>query len=348
MKQQSQQVSQRLSKLTSVSQPSYGILFAGCICATYIGGSVNFFATAKILSSQYKSKFPVAKMSNLLSALAAADLLAMAIYFGALSSLVSNKRLQSLFPGRRTDDGNLIPTTHRGLYDDIAKTSVPSGFKRLCMSGIAASFLALLIIEISTRFESAVSHFVPGMGCAAVAAMATSASKLLGEADKLERSKDTRFTHLLSKFQTDLRIVGPPMSDFCFLLMFGAIGVSANLNKVFSQGLSTVTFAILAILIHVITLGIGSFLLTNLVPINKFTKKIFPLALEEMLVSSNAAIGGAISASAFAANLRVERFKGNAKRALIYAGTFWGVIGYAGGTTVGIFLTKALASWLLI
>lgn len=76
----------------------------GCLCASYIGGSVNFFATASIISSQMAVLFPMGSkemISDLISAMAAADLLVMALYFVGLSAMLSVKKLKSIFPGRQ-------------------------------------------------------------------------------------------------------------------------------------------------------------------------------------------------------------------------------------------------------
>lgn len=80
------------------------------------------------------------------------------------------------------------------------------------------------------------------------------------------------------------------------------------------------------------------------VPRNKVTEKIFPLAAEEVLVASNAGIGGASTAAAFAGNLGEDRVSADRKRGLIYAGTVWGVIGYALATPIGVTVTKMLAT----
>ena len=66
-----------------------GWQLAGIFCATYIGGSINFAATAKTLGL---------RSGDLLSAGAAADNLVMAAYFLLLFSLPSLQWVQRIFP----------------------------------------------------------------------------------------------------------------------------------------------------------------------------------------------------------------------------------------------------------
>ena len=320
----------------------------GCLCASYIGGSINFFATANIISKQMKSLFPTSsidKASDLFSAMAAADLLVMAIYFGGLSVLLSSKRLRMLFPGRQMEIDNCsTPDNDNETVSDVS-TAGRTNRKSLLCSGIAASLLTLTIVEASIVFEKYTSHIVPGMGCAAVAALGTLANTSLSKFCRNGTNQNQKFACVVSKFREDLARIGSPMSDFCFMILFAAIGISANLGKALTHGISSFAFAILALCIHVITVGLGSFSVMRLVPKNSnFAKKIFPLALEEVLVASNAAIGGASTAAAFAGNLGEDRvINGDRKRGLILAATLWGVVGYACATTIGVWLTKMLA-----
>ena len=53
-------------------------LLTGCLCASYIGGTVNFFATAKLLKDTVGGD---AVMGSAFGSMAAADLVVMAFYF---------------------------------------------------------------------------------------------------------------------------------------------------------------------------------------------------------------------------------------------------------------------------
>jgi uncharacterized membrane protein len=158
----------------------------------------------------------------------------------------------------------------------------------------------------------------------------------------------SQMAQFVSDFSNDLRQIGGPMSELCFMALFAAIGVSANLEKAMARGVSTLVFAILALLVHFLTIGLGSFSVMKTMPkLTKGSITIFPLALEEILVASNAAIGGASTAAGFAGNISDTQISKDQKQGLIMAATFYGVVGYACATTVGVFLTQALAKRLL-
>lgn len=306
---------------------------------------MNFFATANIISTQMTSlgngPCSAEKISNLLSAMATADLLVMAIYFGGLSAMLSWKRLSLLFPGRhveREDTRSINHSSHDKLINagtsiststSIQKSHMGSNTTSLIMSSAVILLLTSVIVEASVMFEKCVARYIPGMCCASVAAMGTLANTILNKLGRTnEGSPNTRFARAVSKFRTDLGRIGSTLSEFCFLALFGAIGVTANLGTAFSRGISSFAFAILALTVHVFTICLGSYTLMKAVPRNKVTEKIFPLAAEEVLVASNAGIGGASTAAAFAGNLGEDRVSADRKRGLIYAGTVWGVIGY--------------------
>ena len=72
---------------------------------------MNFFAAARLISKHLEVKQPLgsmAQMNNLLSAMAAADLIIMAVYFGIMTKLMSWKKLHSLFPQRHYEKHSSI------------------------------------------------------------------------------------------------------------------------------------------------------------------------------------------------------------------------------------------------
>ena len=72
-------------------------LLAGCLCASYIGGTVNFFATAKILQQQ---SFSSSSVGSAFGSMPAADLVVMAVYFGMLQVASRSIKLHKLFPSK--------------------------------------------------------------------------------------------------------------------------------------------------------------------------------------------------------------------------------------------------------
>jgi len=329
-------------------QPHEAIIAAGCLSASYIGGSVNFFAAANIMKRQMHSLFPLdanIETSNILSAMAAADLVVMALYFGGISSLLTSRRLRKIFPGRDRVEGSItkkMPPKNTDLAIDNIRSQVIR--KEHGISILLASFLAWIIVEFSIKFESCT---IPGMGCAAVAAFGTGIKSLL---DKLSASdiKKVQKERLL-RFQADLTKCGPMLSDLCFLSLFSSIGLTANLGEAFSNGLSCFIFASLALFIHIIVIGVGSYAaqMVQSLTKNRFVKKIFPPSLEEVLVASNAAIGGASTAAAFAGNISDDSLSVD-RNSLIFAATLYGVIGYASATLIGCTLARFMQRYISV
>jgi hypothetical protein len=102
----------------------------------------------------------------------------------------------------------------------------------LIMSSAVILLLTSVIVEASVMFEKCVARYIPGMCCASVAAMGTLANTILNKLGRTnEGSPNTRFARAVSKFRTDLGRIGSALSEFCFLALFGAIGVTANLER---------------------------------------------------------------------------------------------------------------------
>lgn len=304
----------------------------GCLCASYIGGSVNFFATANILSTQMASqclqhKYSSSIVADTISSVAAADLLVMALYFVGLTTMLSMKCLKQIFPGRiltqqskNADEINkgkdLSTKDEKGIND-------PKSIKFSSYALIVS--ITMTIVEVANAFERKTSHILPGLGCAMIALLGTITNKLLSKSCAKKR---------MQQCISDMKRIGPSMGDFCFMCLFSAIGVSANVKEALTQGSSSLIFALLALSVHLLTTGLGSFVFM------KISRK--PIALEEILVASNAAIGGASTAASFAGSIDESQIDQAQKKGLITAATLWGVLGYASATTIGVFVAKCL------
>jgi hypothetical protein len=335
------------------------LFFKGCLCASYIGGSANFFATARILSAQVESMFPknvLASSTNsfhdLFGAMAAADLLIMALYFGGLSALLSSKTLKRLFPGREmrssNEKGNELEEETASFHriDSIGGGSRidRGGSVSLILSGIVATCMIWGVVELSIAFENITSRFIPGMGCGAIAIITMGINRvmnLMAQNNALSNRLGW-FLRVAERFDE----VSTPMSVFCFQLLFAAIGVSANIQSVVRSGLSSLVFAALALIIHMATVLFGSLVTMKFLKQNRRFRGILPLSLEEVLVASNAAIGGSATAAAFAGNIisRKDGDKTKKEGGLVLAATIWGVVGYSVATTIGVFLSNQLVS----
>ncbi|KAL3771515.1 hypothetical protein ACHAWU_003690 [Discostella pseudostelligera] len=111
-------------------------LLAGCLTASYIGGTVNFFATAQVvLNNKMDGVSTITDVGgggdntnnyntigSAFGSMAAADLVVMALYFAVLQTATRSKWLQQLFPSkrqqRRDNDGDGYDCDN---YDDEMK-----------------------------------------------------------------------------------------------------------------------------------------------------------------------------------------------------------------------------------
>jgi len=213
---------------------------------------------------------------------------------------------------------------------------------------IAATFAAALafgIVSASTRFEKIVYSFsgIPGMGCAAIASLSTGAGWILRRIKIVWTSAKGREKELVPWLQKEMNRVCPNLSGLCFNLLFAAIGTAANVGVALRHGPASFLFASSALLVHFVTMLLGSLAISKAIPKLK-------LSIEELAVASNAAIGGPATAAAFAGSLGTGEdliSSTRKRRGLVLAGTTWGVFGYAVGTSIGVWLSKILLSFVL-
>ena len=332
---------------------------AGCICSSYVGGTVNLFATARILGDSLKSSgAKTFNMETLMGSMAAADLLVMAVYFAGLTAAVKSPYLQRIFPGRSADDQITVEetTTTSTTSDGNQDTSIESQISasvgrelyRETRPVIAATFssaLAYVCVSISTRFERSIYSLsgIPGMGCAAIAALSTTVGWILRRIKIIWKSaKGEDEKEMLPWLQEEMSRVCPKLSGLCFNLLFAAIGTAANVGVALQHGPASFLFASSALVVHFVTILLGSWAVEKVLPKVR-------LSIEELAVASNAAIGGPATAAAFAGTLANDNDTRSSRqrRGLVLAGTVWGVVGYAIGTSLGVWISKILLSVVL-
>lgn len=305
----------------------------GCLSASYIGGTVNFFAAARIITKHLEMKYPLvstAKIANLLSAMAAADLIIMAVYFGAMTKLMSWKGLQTWFPQRNCDNENRTDMTQNSV--ECTDKDDKSSSTRIASTGIMSA-LAWLVVELSNILEKKSSKLVPGMGCAFVAIFGVLVNQVVVA---LARCEIKSIKHVATKFSKDMSAVAPRLSEFCFYLLFAAIGTSANLKEAMTHGLSCIYFASTSLMIHIFITFFGSMLSMRAGKDSRWLRRVFPLSTNEICIASNAAIGGASTAAALAGKSTHNT------RNLVISATFWGILGYAVSTSIGVSIALRL------
>ena len=332
-------------------------LLAGCLCASYIGGTVNFFATAKALQSNDIN------LGSAFGSMAAADLVVMALYFGMLQTLSGSRWLHHLFSKVRQDEYEQDKGTKKDevLHHDSSDANINSTTKssrkhyfQSIMSMVISSSIALTSVAIATCLERKVLSVsgVPGTLCAFLAILGLFFQRLIGHT--IRACKEWKpgakplksFEHLSNSLQ-GISDICPRLSNICFYLLFAAVGTTANLSSAVAGGPAALVFASLALIVHSITALGGTLIGIRFVRLLSKHMKLarrWPLSsFEEVLTASNAAIGGPSTAAVFAADLLSSSDKDdddimNARRnqyrsSLIVSATFWGVIGYAVATS---------------
>jgi len=292
------------------------LISAACLTASFIGGSVNFFATAALVCEAEAA----AATPPIVASMAAADLVVMAVYFACLGSMARSRRLRLWFEGRGgAKDAESRPISGIGERSSRQEASEPaSGCTQLPLRAatgtIAALGFAVVVVRLSRALEQVFAAFVPGTACAIIAAIVPA----------------TKFLPRGNRIWNDVRGVSSGLSNISFLLLFAAIGTSADLSAAFREGPACLVFSLVALAVHL-------FLVLFL---SKAFRRVRSIRLEEVLIASNAAIGGPATAATFCGQLLQESSQ---KEGLTMAATVWGVVGYAAGTIIGVSLYRVLS-----
>ncbi len=346
-------------------------ILAGCLCASYIGGTVNFFATAKLSTALLGDKS--ISMGSLFGSMAAADLVVMAFYFALLGSATKSEWLQRVFPSRNWIGKKDISEAPKNYRPDNFADGRSNGKRKQnpmkassVVGAIIASCIAIACVSVATRLENLVTKFPspfnpPGTMCAFLALLGLLSDKCVSISarmvGKLFQSASGLLCHL-SHAIGQISATSPFLSDLCFYLLFAAVGTTADVSSALAGGPVALAFASLALVIHAFIAFFGTWVGTQLAV---WTRTAFGHNLrfrwpctswEEVLIASNAAIGGPSTAAAFAAglvpkssNLKENVIRNKYKRALVLGASIWGVFGYAIGTSIGVSVTKVLLGW---
>ena len=306
-------------------------LMAGCLCGSYIGGTVNFFATAKVM------KVDSDAIGSAVGSMAAADLVVMAVYFMFLSAASRSPWLHKLLPSRIEDEGE---DTNMEASTQMYSADISSSESNVTSLAAAAGAILIAVgsVSVATHLErlTAASLHVPGTMCAYLALIGLGCNRLLKFITT--QSKRSGVVGLLRRIPS----VSPALSSLCFYLIFSAVGTSANLGSAMRGGPSALAFAFLALIIHSTTVILGSWGLMRLAP---GLQNLRP-GWQEVLIASNAAIGGPSTAAVFAVGLVPGEDGSNDKSlhrsALVIGATVWGVVGYAIGTSCGVAMARFL------
>ena len=321
-------------------------ILAGCLCASYIGGTVNFFAAGKLLMPLSNSN----DMGNVFGSMAAVDLVVMAVYFAVLGGASRLGWLRQLFPGRTNTNTDSINTSSAVDGNNTIPMVVNSRDASI-LNNIGAAFIAISLalssVFFASRLEISMNNLfrIPGTMCAFLAMFGLLYNKLIQVAVHCTFNKRIHCKRRLVKavcshlFRTlyQIQFIGPTLCNLSFFLLFGAIGTTADISSAILGGPMILLYALFALLVHATILLFGTYVTSRLT-------KCSP-SWHEVLTASNAAIGGPSTAAAFASGLVTSSEADGShgyQRALVLSATVYGVLGYAVGTSVGVALSRLL------
>lgn len=257
---------------------------AAVFSATYIGGSVNFFATAKTVGLDLDS-------GDLLAAGTAADNLVMVLFFLLLFALPSLKWTKQIFPSHSFSGDAKAGEKTNG-------SRAPQG-----ESSLLEMSQALAIASIVGAIGVGVSSL---LGIPKAAILATTII-IVGLA--------TLFPQYLGRLT-----VADKIGTLLMQIFFAAIGASANIWKVLEFGPILFLFAAAILTIHLVFLLVAGLLLR--------------LDIAELVVASNANLGGPTTAAAMAKAKNWDK--------LVTPSILCGTFGYAIATFIGVALGNLL------
>lgn len=273
---------------------------AGMMTASYIGGAINFVA---VKESYHASE-------SLASPLLVADNFVMAGFFIALLAIASSRFFLRHFPHPHTLESDVLAArnlaaehwSRKGIgLLDIAKA-------------LAFAFLVVALSGLAGRGIEALFPASEESG-----ALVQTARILLTNPYVLITTLSLALATLLHR---GLQSVNGPeeMGGYMLYVFLFAIGLPADLAAVVLQvPLLFVFCAIIAVFNLAVTLGLG---------------KLMGFSLEELLLCSNATLGGPPTAAAMAIS--------RGWSALVLPGLLIGIWGYAIGTFLGILVAEIL------
>ena len=273
---------------------------AAMITGSYIGGTVNFVA----MSTQFQAS------QNVINASIVADNLNMALYFFVLLAI------PSLLFFRRHYEHPYEKAANEGLREGENRAASYWGRKEIALLDIAKVVAAgFILVAVSVKLAG-------WMG--AHPSLPAALRGILGSKYFVVTTLTVVAVTLCPKFFEEAR-GSQEIGTFLIYIFLVVIGTPASVRAIFLQSPIILLFCAFVVLVNmVVTLLVG---------------KLFGFNLEELLVSSNATIGGPTTAAAMAISKGWDD--------LVLPAMLVGVWGYVIGNWIAITLGQAVFPVLL-
>lgn len=277
---------------------------AAMMTGSYIGGGVNFTALA--------DAFKVS--GTLVSSTIVADNLNMALYFLILLGIAGNSFFRRFYPHP------LIDEVEQSGVSEEGKTLAASywGRKDMSLRDIAMCVTyAVVVVTISKFLGATLSTLVPPDG----SWLSKMGGTFLGSQYVWITLISMIFASVFEK-QANSMNGAQEIGTFFIYMFFFVIGVPASIMEILTNAPMLFVFCFIMVVVNMLFCLIGG--------------KILNFALEDILVASNANIGGPTTAAGLAISQGWTKLVGPA----MLVGTF----GYAIGTYIGIIVGSILSA----
>ena len=283
---------------------------AGLMCATYIGGSANFFGVAT--ATKAAARFPA-----LLPSLLAADLALMGIYLLGLTAAARSPLLRRIFPladetaGQRSETEAVAASDEPSVPPPPPPSAPTMPRRRTRWASVGAIGAASAVgCAVASALESTLH--ITGSGTVMLSAAATWAGRVLARRAP----------------QAAERASGPLGNASILLgcLFLASVGASARLAEIVAAGPAAAVFAGTVLLAHSVLIVFGA------AAANRFFGA--RITAPQLVLASNANVGGAGTSVAMASAMGWT--------GLIAPAATCGAAGYAGATGIGVALSRLL------